>query len=334
MTKLYPTQQPEPKSPTPPPRPENSFFLYRKHYAPVVLRDILSNPSTRTTGTLQAQLSKKMSLRWKEEENKEYWYKLAEQAKEEHRRKYPNYVYRPNKSNPNKKTKKAGETRRQKKGHAHLPTAQVQVQVQAATQSLPLPPAYGTHPQPQLFWSPTTGQWMWVIGHPPHAPWAAPSPPIPATSLPFSGPTAAPSSPSSSSSPPPVAHPNNDQASAPREPTITPALNCSTQPSETPAPYHQTPTNPSAPSPPPDAVPLLSEEEVLVPSELLFNDIEVPNTPPPAGAEEAPSTPTEMELDISSTPLLKSPSTPEDKDHDGDGDAMYAEMLDKYMNID
>ncbi|KAF4622642.1 hypothetical protein D9613_009043 [Agrocybe pediades] len=326
MTKLYPTQQPEQKSPTPPPRPENSFFLYRKHYAPVVLRDILSNPSTRTTGTLQAQLSKRMSIRWKEEENKEYWYKLAEQAKEEHRRKYPNYVYRPNKSNPNKKTKK--------KGHAPLRT---QAQVQAAAQSLPLPPAYGT--LPHLFWSPTTGQYIWAVSHTPYAPWTAPSTPIPATSLPFSGPTAAPSSPSSgnSNSPPPVAHPTHAhswQGSHEPTPTIaTPALNCSTQPSETPAPYYQTQTNLSAPSPPPDAVPLLSEEEVIVPSKLLFNDIEAPNTPPPAGAEEAPSTSTEMELDISSTPLLR-PPTPEDKDHDGDGDAMYAEMLDKYMNID
>ncbi|RKP39701.1 high mobility group box domain-containing protein, partial [Dimargaris cristalligena] len=70
-------------------RPHNSFMLYRKDMQKLVIKD---NPNMN-----QKIVSKKVGEMWKNapESVKEHYGRLAEQAKEEHKKKYPNYKYNP-----------------------------------------------------------------------------------------------------------------------------------------------------------------------------------------------------------------------------------------------
>ncbi|CAG8441023.1 7674_t:CDS:1 [Ambispora gerdemannii] len=79
-----------PKRRNPPPRPKNSWLLYRINHQPGPLEDI----------------SKKASESWKKEPEqiKRGWELLSKMAKQKHAEMYPNYVYRPKRSNQNRKS--------------------------------------------------------------------------------------------------------------------------------------------------------------------------------------------------------------------------------------
>ncbi|KAJ3372912.1 hypothetical protein GGF31_001449 [Allomyces arbusculus] len=83
------------------PRPENSFFLYRRAVYPAVVKanPHVSNPD----------MSKIISEMWRSElpEVREHYKHLAELAKKEHARKYPDYKYQPKRT---KRDAKAGTT--------------------------------------------------------------------------------------------------------------------------------------------------------------------------------------------------------------------------------
>ncbi|KAJ1984825.1 slightly ste11-like protein [Dimargaris cristalligena] len=78
-------------------RPHNSFMLYRKDMQKLVIKD---NPNMN-----QKIVSKKVGEMWKNapESVKEHYGRLAEQAKEEHKKKYPNYKYNPRRTDKHAK---------------------------------------------------------------------------------------------------------------------------------------------------------------------------------------------------------------------------------------
>ncbi|KAL7944450.1 hypothetical protein V8C42DRAFT_88949 [Trichoderma barbatum] len=73
-----------------PPRPQNSFMLFRQHHQSSVAKQYkgLSNP----------EISKIIGIMWKKaaDDEREMWTQLAEEEKKLHAIKYPNYRYRPN----------------------------------------------------------------------------------------------------------------------------------------------------------------------------------------------------------------------------------------------
>ncbi|CAG8840259.1 41755_t:CDS:2, partial [Gigaspora margarita] len=76
-----------------PPRPPNAFILYR--------RDKQSKIVAANEGISNNEVSKEIGILWRNEplEVKILWQKLAEEAKLEHMRKYPEYKYRPHRPN-------------------------------------------------------------------------------------------------------------------------------------------------------------------------------------------------------------------------------------------
>lgn len=83
-----------------PPRPLNSFILYRKDNHLKVLEKSGEKISNN-------EVSKILSQRWRDEPDhvKAKYKELAERAKEEHRKLYPDYRYRPRKVKPKRKKK-------------------------------------------------------------------------------------------------------------------------------------------------------------------------------------------------------------------------------------
>ncbi|KAL1842303.1 hypothetical protein VTJ49DRAFT_5584 [Mycothermus thermophilus] len=80
---------PEPKVP----RPRNAFILYRQHHQAQVVQQHpgLANP----------EISKIIGEQWRDEpeERKLQWKQLAEEEKQHHQRKYPDYRYQPRRGN-------------------------------------------------------------------------------------------------------------------------------------------------------------------------------------------------------------------------------------------
>lgn len=86
------------------PRPPNGFLMFRSHY--------MRNNNTPEANKLQNHLSRNAGIVWKKlsPEQQEPFYRLADDAKERHRIKYPNYCYAPkglgskSKSKPKRKS--------------------------------------------------------------------------------------------------------------------------------------------------------------------------------------------------------------------------------------
>ncbi|CAG8652003.1 24424_t:CDS:1 [Racocetra persica] len=78
-----------------PPRAQNKFILYRKHY---IARARKNNPQ-RTAGMKARELSKEASQSWDSESNevKRYFTIMAEVAVKRHKEMYPGYTYEPGK---------------------------------------------------------------------------------------------------------------------------------------------------------------------------------------------------------------------------------------------
>ncbi|KAL7912825.1 hypothetical protein GGI35DRAFT_263809 [Trichoderma velutinum] len=78
------------KCPKEPPRPRNSFMLYRQHHQSSVAKD--------NKGSSNPEISKIIGSMWKslEEDERAIWAQMAEEEKQIHAKKYPNYRYKPN----------------------------------------------------------------------------------------------------------------------------------------------------------------------------------------------------------------------------------------------
>ncbi|UKZ80563.1 hypothetical protein TrVFT333_008325 [Trichoderma virens FT-333] len=78
------------KCPKEPPRPRNSFMLYRQHHQSSVAKD--------NKGSSNPEISKIIGNMWKRltEHEREIWTQLAEEEKKHHALKYPGYRYKPN----------------------------------------------------------------------------------------------------------------------------------------------------------------------------------------------------------------------------------------------
>jgi hypothetical protein len=82
-------------------RPENAFFLFRRHCCAERQLEEASSPSDKPQKKeRQADMSRTISSRWKalSESERAYWIDLAKQRKREHEEKYPNYRYRPSRA--------------------------------------------------------------------------------------------------------------------------------------------------------------------------------------------------------------------------------------------
>ncbi|CAG8843756.1 19999_t:CDS:1, partial [Racocetra persica] len=78
-----------------PPRAQNKFILYRKHYV-ALMKKRCPQRTVRTN-----ELSREASRNWDSESNevKRYFTILAEVAKDRHKAMYPGYIYEPEKKN-------------------------------------------------------------------------------------------------------------------------------------------------------------------------------------------------------------------------------------------
>ncbi|KAL7937521.1 hypothetical protein V8C35DRAFT_182362 [Trichoderma chlorosporum] len=78
------------KCPKEPPRPRNSFMLYRQHHQSSVAKD--------NKGSSNPEISKIIGSMWKclGEDEREIWTQRAEEEKKLHALKYPGYRYKPN----------------------------------------------------------------------------------------------------------------------------------------------------------------------------------------------------------------------------------------------
>ncbi|KAF4616581.1 hypothetical protein D9613_008949 [Agrocybe pediades] len=91
------------------PRPPNSFMIFRSEYGPIYReqhqdRRVTCEEISQAAGAEWRQLS--MAER-------QTWVKKAMKAKEAHKAQYPDYCYRPRRSNPAKKKKKKSESDRE-----------------------------------------------------------------------------------------------------------------------------------------------------------------------------------------------------------------------------
>ncbi|KAL6832476.1 hypothetical protein V8C40DRAFT_137607 [Trichoderma camerunense] len=78
------------KCPKEPPRPRNSFMLYRQYHQSAVAKD--------NKGSSNPEISKIIGTMWKRlgEEERRVWTELADEEKKMHGLKYPGYRYKPN----------------------------------------------------------------------------------------------------------------------------------------------------------------------------------------------------------------------------------------------
>lgn len=102
------------------PRPANAFILFRSD--PASRAEVLvqaRGDGGETRQERQADISKQLSEVWKKlpADVKAYWRQRAEEAKEEHKRQYPDYQYRPR---PRKGSKKASKAKKEEPNTPHL----------------------------------------------------------------------------------------------------------------------------------------------------------------------------------------------------------------------
>ncbi|KAG9316210.1 hypothetical protein JVU11DRAFT_2237 [Chiua virens] len=131
-----------------PPRPQNSWILYRQEHC--------KNFSRNNPGVPQSDVSKLIAQQWKNEkpEIRREWERKAEEEKLRHALKYPGYRYSP--TTKESKTKIKGAAKKEKKARRAKKSTPAGTNADATvTPAPPLPPSPSTMPSPHPFSGPT-----------------------------------------------------------------------------------------------------------------------------------------------------------------------------------